>query len=292
MHVLVTGAGGFLARYLLPLLVPNHQVVGVLRPGADRPQGLPDGITWLERDLTAGTWVLPFGVDAVVHLAQSRHDREFPARADDLFAVNVAGTFHLMEAARRAGVRVFVFASSAGIYGHAPSPVAEDAPPCPRNFYHVTKHIVEQMLCQYRGFFPAVILRLFFPFGAGQRGRFLAQLFARVAAGEPLRLAGPDGIRLNPIHASDVARALVAALGMTTGPEVVNVAGDETTTIRALGEAIGRIVGRAPVFRPEDGAGTGDLVGDNRRLKSLLKVEPRVGLAEGLAGMWPAGGAR
>ncbi|MBI5369040.1 MAG: NAD(P)-dependent oxidoreductase [Planctomycetes bacterium] len=285
MRVLVTGAGGFLARSLIPLLAEEHSVVGLLRPGSPHPPGRPDRISWIEHDLASGAWVLPLGIEGVVHLAQSRHASDFPARAEDAFAVNVSGTFHLLDAARRAGVRVFVLGSAAEVYGLSRSHLREDAPARPLDFAAWTHAAAEQLLAQFKSCFPTVALRLFHPYGAGQRNRLVPRLFRSVAEGIPLRLQGADGLRLTPIHSRDVARAIAAAVQLTE-PEIINLAGEETTSIRDLGERIGRLVGRTPLFSTDSPSSAGDLRGENLRMKSVLGIVPEVPLDQGLADIW------
>jgi UDP-glucose 4-epimerase len=105
MRILVTGAAGFIGRRLVQNLTRQHEVFGLSR----RPSSPAQSI---QMDLSVGvdTAALPQRIDVVVHLAQSEYFREFPERADHIFAVNVESTFRLLEYARRAGASRFVLA--------------------------------------------------------------------------------------------------------------------------------------------------------------------------------------
>ena len=132
MRVLVTGATGFLGRHVLPVLAERHKVVAMAR----RPV---EGFETVVADLT-DEFELPAGLDAVVHLAQSRRYREWPEGAADMYAVNVHATFRLLA---RAGAGRFVYASTGGIYAPSPAPLREDDPVAPSGFYPRSKLAAE-----------------------------------------------------------------------------------------------------------------------------------------------------
>jgi len=115
-----------------------------------------------------------------------------------------------------------------------------------------------------------VSLRLFFVYGPGQGpDRFISRLVRKVYAGEQVILYGTDGIRVNPIHVSDVVRAMVASLGLD-GSHVVNVAGPDVLTLRRLTELIADKVGRKPNFDLRPPEADRDLVADTGLMNQLL----------------------
>jgi UDP-glucose 4-epimerase len=261
MSVLVTGVSGFIGRHLRidGAVAPSHAELDLARP----------------LDVSA----LPERVDAVVHLAQSARYRDFPDGAGDVVAINVAATAALADYARRAGARRFVLCSTGGVYGYRPGPAREDDPVAPIGFYQATKYAAELLLAPYAEYFTTVILRPFFVYGAGQGGMLVASLARRVLAGEPVTGPGP---RLNPIHVSDAARAIEAALALNESA-VINVAGEEVATVADLARGLADAAGVET--RIESGEPAGDLLGDTARMKSLLAVTPQVPLAAGLRGV-------
>jgi nucleoside-diphosphate-sugar epimerase len=281
--VCVTGATGLIGRHLASALASSgDDVVAIAR----RPDLTQAAVTWIVGDLTDAALpaALPQRVDAVVHLAQSAHFRDFPERADDIFAVNVASTARLLDWARRAGAQHFVHASSGGIYGHGGRGFAEDdavAETGPLGYYLSSKHAAELLCEPYEECFSVGILRFFFVYGPGQRAGMLIPRLARsVAAGQAISLQGNDGLRCNPINVDDAVRAIMGALQLTRGARV-NVAGPDVLTLREIGDALGRELGREPVFSIDAEAAPRDLVGRIERMTQLFGA-PRVHFADGI----------
>lgn len=280
-RILLTGGSGLIGQRLVELAPPALEILTV---GRRAPRGR---CAWIETDL-GGAWseaTLPAGVETVVHLAQSRRYREFPAAAADLFAVNVASTQRLLEWARTRGVRRFVLASSGGVYGRGPEPFAEDTP-LPAggapNAYLAGKLAAELLAHSYRGCFDVIVLRPFFVYGPAQDPEMLLpRIVAAVAAGRPVRLEGAAGMRCNPLHVDDAARALLGCLALTEST-TVNLAGPEVWSLREIAGRAGALLGRPPRFESGTPAASPDLIGATGRMRQLLGA-PRVGLDEGIS---------
>jgi nucleoside-diphosphate-sugar epimerase len=239
-----------------------------------------DGITPVVVDLAAplDDGAIP-EFDSIVHLAQA--NVPFPDGAGDLFRVNVVSTQELLDLARRRGAERFVYASSGSVYGLGEGAVAEDDPRRADDFYSVTKRSGELVVGAYRDQVGGAVLRFFAPYGPGQVNRLIPGLIARVSNGDAVTLRGGGRPRMTPIYVDDVVESIVRALA-SSEQLVLNVAGDETVSIRDLGERIGAIVGRAPVFEDAGGEAPGDLIADNSRLHGLLGSRTLVPLDEGL----------
>lgn len=277
--VVVTGGTGLLGRAVLERLAGRVELVALHRPGTEPPA--INGVTWIAHDLTVPfARRLPARFDGVLHLAQSRRHRNFPEGAVDTFEVNAAATVRLLDACRRAGGRSFVYASSGAVYGPGPAPLRETDELAPPSFYGETKLAAERAVAAFSDYFSTQVLRFFLVHGSRQEdAAFIPGLAARVRSGRPIDLRGPDGMRCNPIHVDEAAAAVEAAW-QRAGNDVINVAGAEVVTLRQIGELIGRLVGRTPRFAVHPPSG--DLVADVERMRRLL-VEPRLGVAEGLA---------
>jgi nucleoside-diphosphate-sugar epimerase len=167
------------------------------------------------------------------------------------------------------------------VYGYNDEHVREAHPVSPINFYLASKYAAEVLLVPYRELLRTVVLRPFFVYGPGQRGMLVATLAERVLRGDEVTVDGNPGLRINPVHVEDAARAIEAAISLN-GSDLVNVAGDEAVTVTELVGRLGAAAGVEPriVHRGEGPAG--DLLGDNTRMKAVLGVVPEIGLDAGL----------
>ena len=281
--VVITGATGLIGRGLVASMATANEVHCIVR----QPQKEKE-IVWHAHDLAQPGELkgLPVRADAVVYLAQSEFFRDFPEKSGEIFQVNTASLLKLLDYARRAGCRKFVYASSGGVYGMSEPPMTETTPVAADGtlgFYLVSKVCSEMLVQTYSHLFETVILRYFFVYGAGQRRSMLVpRLVDRVRSGEPIALQGADGIRINPTYVADAVIATARAVEIA-GSHTINVAGPETLTMREVGVLIGRAVGRDPHFSVND-ARPGHLVADIGRMRELLGA-PRVGFGEGLRRM-------
>jgi UDP-glucose 4-epimerase len=279
MRVLATGANGFVGRRLLEKHAGEYELFALARTrGPDLP-----GVEWIEHDLgePLAHARLPAQIDAVVHLAQSRRYREFPEGARDMFEVNARSTFELLEYARDAGARSFVFTSSGGVYRPSREPLTETDPVEPSSFYFSSKYASELLIAAYAAFFATVVLRPFSVYGPGQERMLVPSLIERVANGDVVTVEGDPGLRINPIYVDDAVRVFEPALRLS-GSGVFNVAGDEAVTLTELVELIGDVVGRPPTMEHTPRASAGDLVAETTRMRETLGVVPQVSLREGL----------
>jgi UDP-glucose 4-epimerase len=281
LRILITGADGFVGSALTRVLGSGeHELVGVTLcpPGSDGSK-----VDWIAQDLSQPIDCsrFPEHLDAVIHLAQSLHYRAFPARACDIFSVNVASTMQLLDYARGAGARVFLYTSSGGVYGRPEGPAREEQPPDLVSFYNASKHMSEIMMRFYSPYFATVVLRPFFVYGEGQKGMLIPSLVERIDEGQPVLLRGEHGMRINPIHVDDVVQVICRCLSLTT-PEILNVAGTEVVNLEDLALLMGEFLGKSPLFERVDDQGLEALVADIGKLKKVLSFAPGIGVREGI----------
>ncbi len=252
-------------------------------------------------------------IAAVIHFAGLKAVGESVAQPLAYFDNNVSGTLVLLQALRDAGVKRFVFSSSATVYGEPETvPIAETARLSTTNPYGRSKLMVEQVLGDLAHSDPAWaigILRYFNPAGAHESGLIgedpngtpnnLMPYVAQVAVGRlpQLSVFGNDyptadgtGVR-DYVHVMDLARGHVAALdrlfatgegftinlGTGRGYSVLDI-------VRAFEAASGRRVPyRIAARRPGDIA---TCYADPSLAKTLLNWEARLGLEEMCADHW------
>jgi nucleoside-diphosphate-sugar epimerase len=284
-RILITGAAGFIGSHLVSILQTRHELFALVRPKTPRKE-LP-GVKWLEHDLSqpVNQSQLPDRMDAIIHLAQSRHYREFPEGGKDIFDVNIRSTFQLLEYARRVGVKHFLFASSGGVYGYSYERFVETDPVNPLNFYLSSKYTSELLIANYQPFFHTVVFRFFFVYGPGQKRMLIPNLLGKVMKGELITVEGNPGFRINPIYIEDAVRVFEPALNLRTSV-LFNVAGDEIVTITELVKLIEKVSCKPALIQHKGPNPVGDLVGDNSRLKEVLVVYPGTPLLQGLRQMF------
>lgn len=280
--ILVTGANGLLGRSVVARLASTNDVCAMVHTLPEDP--LP-GARYLPVDF-AGNWdvgALPQKVHAIVHLAQSAHFRDVPARALEVFQVNIASTARLLDYAWRAGAERFVYASSGGIYSGGIQTFRETSPviqPDTLGYYLGSKVSCEALASSYARFMKIMVLRFFFIYGKGQnRTMLIPRLIDNIRGGKPVTIQGENGLRLNPIHVSDASAAVVAALGSETSA-IYNVAGPQVLSLRELCGEIQALVGKSVSFETLPGKPS-DVVGDISMMSTHLHT-PSVHLSTGL----------
>ncbi|MBP5858107.1 NAD-dependent epimerase/dehydratase family protein [Marivibrio halodurans] len=200
--VLVTGAGGFVGRAVVPALERAGYRV--------RPVGRAE-VGEIHRGTDWGPHLE--GVTAVVHLAARVHvmRERAPDPAAAFREVNLYGTAGLIAQAREAGVRRFVFMSSIKVLGDRGRNLDPHAEPMPEDPYAVSKIEAELALRDLKGpDMDAVVLRPPLVHGPGVGGNF-ARLMRLVARGLPLPLASVDNAR-SLIQVENLADAVRHAL--------------------------------------------------------------------------------
>ena len=243
MRVLVTGTEGYIGARLAPWLTARgHEVVG-LDTGFYRdgtlyldPLGLPQSPRTIYKDLRTVTAADFEGIDAVVHLAELSNDPLGQNRPDITFNINHLGSVRIAQAAREAGVRRLVYASSCSVYGvGATDFVDETSPVNPQTAYAQCKTLVERDLKPMADrSFSVVFLRNATAYGPSPRMRFdivLNDLCALAWTKKKIAMTS-DGSAWRPIvHIEDISRAFVSVL--KADPDVVH---NEAFNIGAPGE--------------------------------------------------------
>jgi UDP-glucose 4-epimerase len=282
LKLLITGGTGFMGSRIVSDLARHHHLFAFYHE--NRPNLNIKEVTWIEQDLSEPLKEkhLPEKLDGIIHLAQSRYYRNFPEKGEDIFRVNIEGTFHLLELGRKRGIKKFIYASSGGVYGYSYEKFIETDTINPVNFYLTSKYSSELLIGNYNPYFSTVVFRFFFVYGPKQKGMLIPRLIENVGKGEPIIIYGKSGVRINPVHVQDAIKAFPPSLE-TPVSGVFNIAGDEVVSIKELSETIGRLVGKEPVFVYEKSHIPGDIIGDNSRMKSVLGVVPEIYLDEGIA---------
>ena len=148
MNVLVTGGAGYIGSHTVRALLERGCRVVVLDNLSRGHRGaVPDGVRLVVEDIHHVDAVCALlteeRIDAVMHFAAHSQVGESMEKPTIYYDNNVVGSYCLLEAVRRAGVKYFVFSSTAAVYGEPEqTPITEDMPYCPTNVYGQTKIMI------------------------------------------------------------------------------------------------------------------------------------------------------
>jgi UDP-glucose 4-epimerase len=208
------------------------------------------------------------------------------------FDVNVRGTYNVLEACVRAGVKRLVYSSSASVYGDAvEEPMTEDHPFNNRTFYGATKIAGEAMAraTMERFGLPYVGLRYFNVYGPRQdyRGAYIAvimKMLDNIDAGKPLTVFGDGSQAYDFIYVGDCADANVCAMKVDTNDTYYNVCTGTRTTIAELAEMLLDITGSDVGIEYQAAGQTfvKNRIGCPIKARAEIGFDAKVDLADGL----------
>jgi UDP-glucose 4-epimerase len=259
-RILVTGGAGAIGSNLVDQLVEAG--AGEIIVLDNFVRGRRDNLTWalangpvtiVEGDICDRVLVdeLISGIDVVVHHAAIRITQcaEEPRLANEVL---IDGTFNVVEAAAREGVRKFIGSSSASVYGLATEfPTSETHHPYANDtLYGAAKVYLEGLLRSYHAMkgLDYIALRYFNVYGPrmdihGVYTEVLVRWMERIANGRPPLILGDGSQTMDFIFIGDVARSNVLAMQSEKTDAVFNVASGVETSLLELAQSLLRVMG-------------------------------------------------
>jgi UDP-glucose 4-epimerase len=293
--IVVTGGAGFIGSNLARLIAERGDAVRVIDNLSIGHLAYLDGVP---HSLIRGSLADPDAVRAavadawaVVHLAARAGIPDSVADPLGTFEANVSQTVRLLEAARRAGVRRLVIASSNAAAGDHEPPSDEADLPHPLSPYGASKLAGEAYVQAYAATYGLAACALRFsnaygPYSLHKKSVVAAWLRAALG-GEPLVIHGDGEQTRDFVHAEDLARGVLSALDAPEADvagEVFQIGTSVETTVNQLAEAVERAVGR-PLAVERRAGRAGDVRRNVSRIdkaRARLRFEPRVALEDGL----------
>ncbi len=305
MKILVTGGAGYVGSHCVRRLIEaGHEVWVYDNLSRGHAAAVPSGKLIVgdlaEQDRLAEL-LREKRIEAVMHFAAFALVGESVEQPQLYYGNNVIGSFHLLEAMRRAGVKRIVFSSTTATYGTPERmPIAETTPQQPINPYGFSKLVIERILDDFAAAhgFGGAALRYFNAAGAAPGGSIgedhtpeshLIPIVLQVALGqrEQISILGddyptPDGTCVRDyVHVDDLAAAHLAALERLQPGQVikVNLGTGRGYSVREVVEACRRITGHAipAVTAPRRASDPPELVADARLARQVLNWQPRYG---------------
>ena len=302
---LVTGGAGFIGSHLVEALLNRGERVKVLDNFSTGPRDNLEQViaatqpgerlVVLEGDLRDASALRQAvqGVDYILHHAAIV---SVPGSVEDPLTcneVNITGTLQLLQAAREAGVRRLVLASSSAVYGDNPAlPLAETEIPAPLSPYAISKLTGEQYCRAYYDLYglETVALRYFNVFGPRQDptsgyAAVIPKFVSATLQEQPVTIFG-DGLQSRDfVYVGDVVAAnLLACEAPGAAGQAINIAAGVRYSLLELVEALRTLNGKAIEVRhvpprPGDIKHSG---ADINKAGQLLGFKPATGLSQGL----------
>lgn len=298
-HVLVTGGAGFIGSNLVERLATCGSSVRVFDNFSTGKRANLEAIDAafevVEGDLRDSDQVRKAcaDIDFVLHqgaLGSVPRSVEDPKETND---VNVTGTLNVLVAARDAGVKRLVFASSSSVYGDTETlPKSESHVPHPVSPYGVSKLAAEQYCVAFQRVWDieTVCLRYFNVFGPrqdpdSQYAAVVPRFVTAALASEPLHIYGDGEQTRDFTFVENVLNAnFRALLAPSAAGEVLNIAGGDRIAVEELATAIGEALGSEPQI-VHDSERPGDIrhsYADIQRARAVLDFTVEVGWKKGL----------
>jgi len=303
MRILVTGGAGFIGSHLVEELLTSGHQVAILDDFNDfydprikhaNIATVAKSVTIHQVDLRDSASVRSLfhrqKFEAIAHLAARAGVRPSIQHPQLYYDTNVAGTLHLLEAARVIEVERFIFASSSSVYGASKKiPFSEDQHLTQTLSPYGATKIASEFLCStyshlYR--MRVVALRYFTVYGPRQRPDLAIHQFTRrINAGQPIDQFGDGTTRRDYTYIDDIIQGTMTALDYS-GPlfDIFNLGESETVQLKDLISVIEDALGKkAKINRLPDQPGDMPLTcADISKAKKLLGYNPTTRLSDGL----------
>jgi UDP-glucose 4-epimerase len=295
-RAVVTGAAGFIGSHLTErLLRDGWDVVAIdnLAVGRTKNLSFAEGNSRLSLHVLdvndARAEPLFENAQTVFHLAALADIVPSIEHPEAYFRANVDGTFAVMQAARKHGIRRVVYAASSSCYGIPDVfPTPETAAIRPQYPYALTKFLGEQIALHWGMVYkiPTVSLRFFNVFGprartSGTYGAVFGVFLAQKLAKRPFTVVG-DGTQTRDFtYVTDIVEGLVRAAGSGVSNESINLGSGGTYSINRLVELLGGDVAYVPKRPGEPDCTFADVT----KARNLLGWQAKVSFEDGVASM-------
>lgn len=298
-HYLVTGGGGFVGSNIVQALLERGERVRVLDNFATgRQQNLADlanEIELIEGDIRDPqvTARAVAGVDYVLHqaaLGSVPRSVQDPITSNE---VNVNGTLNMLWAAKQAGVKRFVTASSSSVYGNTPQlPKEEAMSPNPISPYAVSKLACERYTMSFHAVYglPTVALRYFNVFGPkqdplSQYAAVIPRFITAIKKGEAPVVYGDGEQSRDFTFIENVVQANLLACTAPAAPgQFMNIACGDRYSLNTLLQLLAEIIGKdvRPIYQAERSGDVKHSLASIERAKKVLGFSPAVNFRDGL----------
>jgi len=293
MKSIVTGGLGFIGSNLVDqLILKGHKVTILDNLSTGRLSNVSHhnkkNIKVVKIDISSNKKLDKYfkGTKYVFHLAGLADIVPSIENPNEYFKSNVVGTFNVLQAAKKANIKKFIYAASASCYGIPDQfPTKETDKINPMYPYAFTKWQAEELIMHWVKIykFPAISLRFFNCYGLRSRttgaygavfGVFLAQRLAK----KPLTIIGDGKQTRDFVHVDDLVRAIIKASLTKKNGKIYNVAGGKEISVNKIAKLISNKRVRIPKRPGEPDRSLADI----SKIKKELNWKPKIKIEEGI----------
>ncbi len=305
MNFLVTGGAGFIGSHVCERLLRMGHAVwafddlnpfydpGIKQRNLKEIEGLGKPFRFVPGDLTELARVddlfSQVEFDQVIHLAARAGVRPSLAEPALYQRVNVEGTVHLLEAARRSGVKKVSIASSSSVYGvNSKVPFSESDP----IFCAISPYAASKLACEALGHvyhhvygMDIAMLRFFTVYGPRQRPDLAIHKFARlISAGKPIPVYGDGTSARDYTYVDDTVDGIMAVTQKEFGYEVFNLGESQTVKLAYLIELLEQALGKKAIIdrQPPQPGDVPITFANVDKARAMLGYAPQIKIEQGI----------
>jgi len=280
---IVTGGAGFIGSHMVSLLLEKgHDVCVIDNFSTGKAKNLPFPTSSKDINTINIQDSIFEGADYFFHFAGIPSIRPSLENPEPYMETNVLGTVRMLEAARHAKVKKFVYAASSACYGEADiHPTPETAAVKIQHPYGLSKHQGEMCTMHWGETFglPVISLRMFDVYGRNADSTVLKIFLDQKRAGRPYTITGDGKQTRDFVHVTDVCKAYLMAAESDIKGEIFNVGTQEPQTILYLVQLLGGEI----TFIPKRANEPQEHCADITKIKNVLGWEPTVKFEDGIA---------
>ena len=290
---LVTGGAGFIGSNLVDQLVKKkHKVIVLDNFSTGKRSNLAHqrkkNVKIIKVDISNNKNIDKYfkGVNYVFHLAGIADMMPSIKNPEIYFKSNVVGTFNVIQAAKKANIKKFIYAASASCYGTPEKfPIKENAKINLMYPYAFTKWQAEELIMHWAKIynFPAISFRFFNAYGprsksSGAYGAVFGVFLAQKLADKPLTIIGNGNQTRDFIHVDDLARGIIKAAASKKVGKIYNIGSGKEIKVNK----IEKLISDKKIHIPKRPGEAIRSLADISKIKKDLNWRPKIKIEEGV----------
>lgn len=282
-QILITGSEGFIGTNLKNYLKDKYDILGL-----DCKISIFHDIRYMNY---ISKFVTDFQPDIIIHLAANPDVSMSTVYPQEDLTLNVNGTLNMLELARKVNVKLFIFTSSACVYGDTTEPhIGEDYLIRPNSQYGVGKFAAEEYCRLYfrKYKLPTVIFRQFNIYGKGQNCNFVIPNLIRRIKNNPekkLMLYGSPEDARDFTNVKDLCAAFERAIEVCPAGETLNIGSGREIKIYDVAKKINKLLDKNTEFFYNNNILEGKILrlcADTNKTRKILEWQPKIDIDTGL----------